>query len=223
MDATTIPQHRFYSTKALMRWTAVGLSIAILLSTIKAVFFLFYLNLGAEGVLPTNSSPWDMSMRMFFNMSWVSMLASFAATVLFFFWIYRAQANLEWYGAEDLEYTPRWAVLWFLFPVAFLWMPYCVMRDLLKASTEPRNWKQQTISSTLPILWGLNVLFVLVGFSLAVWTLVNFATIGTYDSIHKAARFFRDFSEVPLFVVTLYVMIRVQALQNGLSPAYDEE
>jgi Domain of unknown function (DUF4328) len=54
--------------------------------------------------------------------------------VLWLIWQHRAHANLEALGALGLEYSPRWAVGWWLIPIANWWKPYQVNRELWKAS-----------------------------------------------------------------------------------------
>jgi Domain of unknown function (DUF4328) len=63
---------------------------------------------------------------------WLALLV--VTIVLWLIWQHRAHTNLEALGAFGLEYSPRWAVGWWLIPIANLWKPYQVNRELWKAS-----------------------------------------------------------------------------------------
>ena len=73
---------------------------------------------------------------------------------LFLFWIYRIQVNTFALGIFDLRYTPAWAVGWCFVPIANLWMPYQVMRELWCANRNPGGWQYDSANRLL-ILWWL--------------------------------------------------------------------
>ena len=63
------------------------------------------------------------------------MLAQWLALVVaFLMWVHRAHRNLPALYATELQYTPRWAVLWYFLPLANLFRPYQVMREVANAS-----------------------------------------------------------------------------------------
>ncbi|GEM_PF-1424388 len=49
-------------------------------------------------------------------------------------WIHRAHANLQLSGLPDLEFTPGWAIGWYLVPIANLYKPFQAMRELFRSS-----------------------------------------------------------------------------------------
>jgi hypothetical protein len=53
-----------------------------------------------------------------------------ALGILFFFWIYRINNYLQVHSERKMEFTPGWAVLWFFIPIANLFKPYQVMREI---------------------------------------------------------------------------------------------
>jgi hypothetical protein len=68
---------------------------------------------------------------------WLSVIAIYLfAAVVFLVWIHRMNRAVRKYTQADLSYTPGWSVGWFLVPIANLFMPYKVVKELWIA-TEP--------------------------------------------------------------------------------------
>jgi hypothetical protein len=68
---------------------------------------------------------------------WLSVMAIYLfAAVAFLVWIHRVNRAVRQYTQADLSYTPGWSVGWFLVPIANLFMPYKVVKELWIA-TEP--------------------------------------------------------------------------------------
>lgn len=74
--------------------------------------------------------------------------------VLFLTWFYRANANARAMGADDLMGSPGLSVAWFFIPIAFLFMPYVVVRDTWKASAAPRDWQGQDSAPLIGFWWA---------------------------------------------------------------------
>lgn len=74
---------------------------------------------------------------------------------LFLFWIYRIQVNTFALGIFGLRYTPAWAVGWSFVPIANLWMPYQVMRELWCANRNPGGWQYDSVGWQLLVWWLL--------------------------------------------------------------------
>jgi hypothetical protein len=55
-------------------------------------------------------------------------------------WQHRAQANLHALRIPSLQYSPRWAVGWWLIPFANLFKPFQTVRELWKASGPSSGW-----------------------------------------------------------------------------------
>ncbi len=81
-------------------------------------------------------------------------LVYFGAAFLFAFWTYRMNANIHALGGNNLRFTPAWAVSWYFVPVANLWKPYQVMRELWLASDNPANWQTGRTSKLLGWWWA---------------------------------------------------------------------
>ena len=74
-------------------------------------------------------------------------------------WLYRAVANVHALGARGFSTSPAMAVAWYFIPLANLAMPYATMRDVWKASVDPRDWEAASSPVTLIFWW----LFWLIG------------------------------------------------------------
>ena len=57
-------------------------------------------------------------------------------------------------GADGLTGSPGLSVAWFFIPIAFLFMPFVVMRDTWKASASPRDWQGQPTDPLLGFWWA---------------------------------------------------------------------
>lgn len=70
-------------------------------------------------------------------------------------WIYRAHANLELAGADDLEFSPGWSVGWFFVPFMNLFKPFQAMKELWNASYGTSNAYGSESPATLTTWWAL--------------------------------------------------------------------
>jgi hypothetical protein len=82
---------------------------------------------------------------------WLILLV--ATVVVWLIWQHRAHANLKALGTE-LEYSPGWAVGFWLIPIANLWKPFQVNRELWKASGDVNDWRSQRTWPVLGWWWA---------------------------------------------------------------------
>jgi len=73
--------------------------------------------------------------------------------IVFGRWIFLANKNVRALGAEDLTFTPGWAVGYLFIPILCLWKPYQAMKELWRASQNPHSWKKTPAASILPLWW----------------------------------------------------------------------
>lgn len=66
-------------------------------------------------------------------------VAFLASVVTIAMWIQRAHANLAFGDAQNLQFTPGWAVGWYFIPIANLFKPFEAMRELWNASHPGRD------------------------------------------------------------------------------------
>jgi hypothetical protein len=58
---------------------------------------------------------------------------------LFWFWFYKAYANLASLGAKGLRFTPKQVSILYIVPIVNFWMQYTVMMEIWKASHPDTN------------------------------------------------------------------------------------
>lgn len=83
----------------------------------------------------------------------VRALASLATAIVFFMWLYRANANVRALGADDMMGSPGLGIAWFFIPLANLFMPYMTVRDVWRASARPRDWQGESAPATILFWW----------------------------------------------------------------------
>jgi hypothetical protein len=76
--------------------------------------------------------------------------------VYWLLWTYRVYDNLRVVGSRETTMTPGWAVGWWFIPIANLWMPYRVMREI-NARSEISNEYELLNGSPIGIVewWAL--------------------------------------------------------------------
>lgn len=73
--------------------------------------------------------------------------------ILILKWIHRANYNVRQLGAKAMQFTPGWSIGWYFIPIVNLWKPYQAMKEIWKASSSPRNWKETKVSPILGWWW----------------------------------------------------------------------
>ena len=84
----------------------------------------------------------------------VQVTTGLGSLILFLAWFHRANANARAMGADGLMGSPGLSVAWFFIPIAFLFMPFMVVRDTWKASASPRDWQGQPTDPLLGFWWA---------------------------------------------------------------------
>src|SRR6266446_8041100 len=80
--------------------------------------------------------------------------------VLFLMWVYRANKNGRALGCAGMKYSPGSSVGWFFVPIANLFMPYWVLKEIWQASSPMPHggWRQTTVSPLLALWWLVSVI-----------------------------------------------------------------
>lgn len=60
----------------------------------------------------------------------LSLVVGLALAVAFLAWLSRVVEDIPPLGAGTPHTSPRWAIVWWFVPIAFLWKPYIVVRDV---------------------------------------------------------------------------------------------
>lgn len=84
-----------------------------------------------------------------------------AAAILFLVWVYRVSRNVWALEVNGMNYTPGWSVGWFLVPLAGLFIPYFVMREIWQASSRgsSANERLAPASPVLGAWWLVSIVY----------------------------------------------------------------
>ena len=116
---------------------------------VAATAVVLALTMGADTLIWGDLAQWFSVLQL---VTWLASLS------LFLIWFYRANANARAMGAEDLMGSPGLSVAWFFIPIAFLFMPYVVVRDTWKASEAPRDWQGRSAPPLVGFWWAAMLL-----------------------------------------------------------------
>jgi hypothetical protein len=86
---------------------------------------------------------------------WTQVVLYAISAVVFLRWVYILNDNKRRFKANQLGFTPGWAVGWFFMPVAWFWKPYQAMKELWQVSIDPKKWQSQRPGYLLPLWWFL--------------------------------------------------------------------
>ena len=75
--------------------------------------------------------------------------------IFFMMWIHRSNNNARALSQDRMTYTPGWAVGWFFVPIAFLWKPYQVVKEIWQVSSNELNHSDSKGYSIVGIWWAL--------------------------------------------------------------------
>ncbi|MDQ8756860.1 DUF4328 domain-containing protein [Sphingosinicella sp. LHD-64] len=146
----------------------------------------------------------------------VQLLFFIAGAIVVARWLYVAGANARAMGATDMMGSPAWAIAWYIVPLANLFMPFVAMRELWRASADPRDWQAASAPAIL-ILWWLCWLASNIAGTVAFrleWEgdATMLGAVGTAQTISNALF-------VPAALLFAHIVARVQAMQDGQGPA----
>ncbi|MCA9640198.1 MAG: DUF4328 domain-containing protein [Myxococcales bacterium] len=88
-----------------------------------------------------------------FKIALWSMLIFYVTAIFFGMFLYRASDNTWAFGARRLRFSPGWTVGWFMIPIANLFVPYFVLKELWWASGE--RVEQPQTSGNIKLWWVL--------------------------------------------------------------------
>lgn len=145
----------------------------------------------------------------------LQLLLLVACWVIIAMWIYRIASNTRFLaGANQMEYTPGWAVGWYFVPIVNFWKPYQAMKEIWTLNVARDGGPGALVAMLLPLWWTLWIVWNLVSnfAGRMSWRATSFeqhdnALLGsmTTDAIH-----------VPLCIVLLLVVNRLYAAQIRL-------
>ena len=135
----------------------------------------------------------------------LQIIVTIASMVFFLMWVYRANKNLDALSGEPMTISPGWAVGWFFIPIANLWKPYQVVRELWQVShrNEPRG-------HALVGWWWCAFLAAAVTGQVASTLSMNASDVGSYAFAAEASAI-SDALNVASDVLMLLVVARIAA------------
>jgi Domain of unknown function (DUF4328) len=142
----------------------------------------------------------------------VQLVTLFGSLILFLVWFYRANANVRAMGADGLMGSPGLSVAWFFIPIAFLFMPYLVVRDTWKASELPRDWQGLPTPPLVGFWWAATLVSNLANsISFRLWL------EGDYDALGAVGVFdlVSNVGAIGAGLLGALLVTRVQALQTS--------
>lgn len=143
------------------------------------------------------------------------LITSLAATIVLLMWVYRANLNCRGFGAEDLRFTPGWAAACFVIPIVSLWMPYDALREIWKASDNPRYWNRLANPRLVFVWWIISLVVKLIGsagFQMQQLP-VSFENYRATTIVSLVGAF----AQIVYSIATLSVVTRIAAMQEELT------
>jgi len=143
--------------------------------------------------------------------------------VFFLIWIYRSHKNLRVLGANELKYSPGWAVGGFFVPLLNVFRPYQVIAEIWKASAKGArrgggtNWKFEQIPAYFGLWWGLWLLSGLLDFFSVLMILGGGLT--NQRLVASRYRLVYDVVSITCAMLAIAVVLRITARQETTNRA----
>lgn len=136
-----------------------------------------------------------------------------AGAIVFLRWTYCASANVHRIGAQGLGPSPGWAVGWYFVPIACLGMPFVAMKEIWKASIEPRDWEIVKSTPLLGWWWAFWILSNITG--LVAFRLGSEAAFEDATSYAETFTNLSDATFVPASLLLAAIVGQITARQSG--------
>ena len=107
--------------------------------------------------------------------------------------------------------SPGWAVAWFFIPLANLVMPLMMMRELWRASVNPRDWQAED-APMLIILWW--VLWLASGLSGTVGLQMSMDSDKELVGFADTMFFISDLISIPALLLLAWIVSQIQKKQG---------
>ncbi|HCN04956.1 MAG TPA: hypothetical protein DIS79_04990 [Bacteroidetes bacterium] len=85
----------------------------------------------------------------------VQLVVTLTTMITFLVWKRRAHLNVRGFGAEGLKFTPLLSIGYYFVPILSVFKPYQAMREIYKASINPRSWETINGSPLLIVWWTI--------------------------------------------------------------------
>ncbi len=162
-----------------------------------------------RGLDPFQASPLEAVVWLVQLVVWI------AALVITLRWIYLANNNARALGADDMIVTPGWAVGWFFVPLMNLAMPFIAVREMWKASANPRDWQVEPTPLTIPLWWGF---WIAAGVKSAIAFRMDLEFGKEVGSAADTFYFASDLFSIPALLLLARIIAGIQAMQARVAP-----
>jgi len=126
-------------------------------------------------------------------------------------WIYRANYNARQLGAKGMVFTSGWSIGWYFIPIANMWKPYQAMKEIWKTSSNPQEWKNQSVSSLLPWWWFFWIVSNFAG-NASLRMTIKADDLNDYFNLNLITQF-SEITSLPMTLIFIAIISRVHIMQ----------
>jgi hypothetical protein len=180
-----------YRSSKTLSYIAAGLLGGLILCAILFILSSFGMLLFSDSVIDLeDGEPMPVAFVVIGILALLRLPLFLATVVFFLIWEHRAFSNLSALKAENLQFSPGWAVGWWFIPFANLIKPFQAMRELWNESDPEYDAESfLSVSAGAPLMMG---------FWWAFWLLSNFA--------HQIANKIDDLQFFPVALITASIL-----------------
>lgn len=148
-------------------------------------------------------------------------LALFVFAIVYLVWLYKSHFNLSTLGAKNLRYSHASVVWWWFVPIANLWKPYSVFKEVITQSQQLAFGavKSKKFGVLLLIWWLLRFPFLI--FSI----LNSLGKLNTLNGYHLLlnATLLQYVFEITISVLLFYLIYNVDKWQKKANQSEPEQ
>jgi hypothetical protein len=200
------------------KYTIIALGILVVMTGVAIVSDLMQLNL-LENLEAITLEEAEANDKRVYIVDWLHIVAIIIAYILVLVWKYRTNKNCHGFGANDMRFTPGWAVGWHFVPIMNLFRPYQVMQEIWKVSTNPITWQDQRSSALIKWWWFSYLISGFFGKYSAKLSMKGVFKEETLDQLGliTTATIFSNCALIVSTILTILMISEIHEKQNQLS------
>lgn len=188
----------------LTKMLCVLIKISIVVTAIAILAGIYHYHTYAT--LPTDVDPNEIFLPCDAVSGFVGLIQSglyLFLLITFFRWIYRTNKNLGTLSGEQMVFTPGWSVGWYFIPIANLFKPYQVMKEIWNVSHKNQ-------STTYPLIGWWWLLWITSNFLAHIALKLTMKATDTESYIASAITYIvSDGIDLILYIVELMLVTRI--------------